>query len=235
MPAEPILDAALPIIDPHHHLWTEAHGMGRYMEPELLADLGDGHNIVAHADLMLGADVAAVLEAHQSAAPKRFRGIRHMTAWDPDPTLNFEAVGAVRGIMENSRFRAGFTQLQRFGLTFDAWGYHTQLDEFEALARAFSDTTIVLDHTGTPLGVGRFAATRSAVFADWQRSMRKIALCPNVIVKLGGLGMHFCAPQWVGDDERPLSERITASTRDYYLYAIDAFTPGLFAVTQKPG
>jgi L-fuconolactonase len=42
---EDILEPGLPIIDPHHHLW-ERPGY-RYLFPELLADIGSGHNIRA--------------------------------------------------------------------------------------------------------------------------------------------------------------------------------------------
>ena len=42
---EPVLDPALPIIDPHHHLWVRDGNV--YLLPELLADLGSGHNVVA--------------------------------------------------------------------------------------------------------------------------------------------------------------------------------------------
>ncbi|MSP04119.1 MAG: amidohydrolase [Acetobacteraceae bacterium] len=42
---EDILEPALPIIDPHHHLWIRDGAP--YLFPELLADLASGHNIVA--------------------------------------------------------------------------------------------------------------------------------------------------------------------------------------------
>src|ERR1700674_6023837 len=42
---EPIIEPALPIVDPHHHLWDR--GGWRYLLDELLADTGSGHNIVA--------------------------------------------------------------------------------------------------------------------------------------------------------------------------------------------
>ena len=42
---EEIIEPALPIIDPHHHLW-DRQGY-RYLFPELLADVGSGHNIRA--------------------------------------------------------------------------------------------------------------------------------------------------------------------------------------------
>jgi predicted TIM-barrel fold metal-dependent hydrolase len=44
-PAEPILEAELPIIDTHHHLWERPDH--RYLLHELLADLRTGHNVVA--------------------------------------------------------------------------------------------------------------------------------------------------------------------------------------------
>ena len=34
------------IIDPHHHFWDTPH-RGLYLLPELLADIGGGHNIVS--------------------------------------------------------------------------------------------------------------------------------------------------------------------------------------------
>ena len=45
-PPEKALEPELPIIDPHHHLW-DTLARGRYFLPELLSDLGGGHNIVS--------------------------------------------------------------------------------------------------------------------------------------------------------------------------------------------
>jgi predicted TIM-barrel fold metal-dependent hydrolase len=47
--AEPILDPAMPIVDPHHHFWDrQAERPGhRYLLDDLLADLNTGHNIEA--------------------------------------------------------------------------------------------------------------------------------------------------------------------------------------------
>ena len=42
---EDALEPALPICDPHHHLWD--HPGSRYLLDELLADVGDGHNVVS--------------------------------------------------------------------------------------------------------------------------------------------------------------------------------------------
>ena len=45
-PSEAALEPDLPIIDPHHHFWDTPQ-RGRYLLPELLADIGGGHNIVS--------------------------------------------------------------------------------------------------------------------------------------------------------------------------------------------
>ena len=42
---EDIIEPELPIVDPHHHLWS--HPGNVYLFPELLADLASGHNIRA--------------------------------------------------------------------------------------------------------------------------------------------------------------------------------------------
>src|SRR5713226_6859575 len=43
--AEPALEAGLPIVDPHHHLWD--HPDSRYLLDEILRDTGSGHRVVA--------------------------------------------------------------------------------------------------------------------------------------------------------------------------------------------
>ena len=43
---EEIIEPDLPIVDPHHHLVNRPE-TGRYLLPELLADIGTGHNITA--------------------------------------------------------------------------------------------------------------------------------------------------------------------------------------------
>ena len=42
---EDALEPALPICDPHHHLWE--HPGSRYLLPEFLADLAGGHRVVS--------------------------------------------------------------------------------------------------------------------------------------------------------------------------------------------
>lgn len=180
--------------------------------------------IVGHADLTLGAAVREVLEAHRRAGGDRFRGIRHSNARDtsvPRPT------DAPRPeLLADPHFREGFAQLAPLGLSFDAWLYHPQIPELAALARAFPDTPIVLDHVGGPLGIGAYAGRRAETFADWTTSIRDLATCPNVSVKLGGLGMPLTGLSFHERPEPPSSEQLAAASRPYFDTCIDAFGAG---------
>jgi L-fuconolactonase len=144
--------------------------------------------IVGHVDFRAGERVDAVLEAHIAAAAGRFRGIRQVTARHPDLVASISAPPPL-GLMADPTFRAGFARLAKYGLSFDAWLYHTQLGELLDLAHAFPAIPIVINHVGGPLGVGHYRGERDEVFATWHDAIRQLAACPNVHVKLGGLAM----------------------------------------------
>jgi predicted TIM-barrel fold metal-dependent hydrolase len=147
--------------------------------------------IVGHADLRLGDAVRPVLEAHIRAGGDRFRGIRHTATWDPEPAMLNPAYQPAEDMLDSADFRAGFAHLAPLGLSFEAWLYFHQIPRLTALARAFPGTPIVLNHCGGILGIHRFTGKRDQVFAEWSRHMRDLATCPNVSVKLGGLGMRL--------------------------------------------
>ena len=127
------------------------------------------------------------------------------------------------GLLADATFREGFAQLAPLGLTFDAWLYHPQIDELTALARAFPDTRICLNHVGGPLGIGVYAGKRDEVFAQWSASIRALAKCPNVFVKLGGMGMRINGFAFHEQAEPPSSEALAAAWKPYVETCIEAF------------
>src|SRR6202008_3213378 len=145
--------------------------------------------IVSHVNLLLGDGAKPVLEAEITAGNGRFRGIRHSSAWDADPNVAHMYATRPKGLLLEASFRKGFAHLAPLGLSFDAWLFHPQIGELKDLARAFPDTRIVLDHCGGPAGTGQYANRREEIFPVWKASIREIAKCPNVVVKLGGLAM----------------------------------------------
>src|SRR5438874_9932857 len=228
-PTEAALEPALPIIDPHHHFWDTPQ-RGRYLLPELLADIAGGHNIVAtvflecrsmykqdgppemapigevefvngiaamsasgnygpcrvaeaiigHADLRLGVRVRDVLEAQMAVGGGRFRGIRYGVSWDGS-----EAVGKYVSrvvpphLVREATFREGFAQLAQLGLSFESWQYHPQLPDAIDLARAFPDTTMILNHVGGVLGVGPYRGRRQDILTGWKKDIAETGQVPE--------------------------------------------------------
>ena len=180
--------------------------------------------IVGHADLRL-ANLDAVLDAHVDAGRGLFRGIRDaLSRAEPDDGLMIRG-GAPAGLFEDPAFRAGVARLGARGFTYDSWHYHYQNREFLELARAVPDTVMVLDHFGTPIGVGTYADQRDAIFDDWKRDIAEIARCENVVAKLGGLAMPDNGFGWHLADRPPTSDEFVAAQGRYYLHMIDCFGP----------
>lgn len=203
----------------------ETHFVQSIAEQRLNAEDGPGllAGIVGHADLLRGADVDEVLEAHLAASPDRFRGIRHCAAWHESSKIRPSHSTPPAHMLSLPSFRRGFARLAEYGLSFDAWLFHTQLEELYELALAFPETLIVIDHMGGPLGIGPFEGRRKQVFEDWKPSMSRLAQCENVMVKLGGLQMAISGFSWHRRDKPPSSMELAEAVRAYYLYCIERF------------
>ena len=178
--------------------------------------------IVAHADLRLD-DLDAVLDAHAAAGQGLFRGIRHaLSRADGRATLAIPG-HAPEQLFADESFRRGVARLGERGLTYDSWQYHYQAREFLELARAVPDTTMVLDHFSTPLGVGPFAGQTEEIFAAWKVDMAEIAACPNVVAKLGGMAMPDNGFGWHQGERPATSDQFVAAQRRYYEHMIECF------------
>src|SRR6202035_3409952 len=164
--------------------------------------------IVGHVNLLLGDGARPVLEAEIAAGQGRFPGIRHSSAWDADANVAGMYANRPKGLLLDSTFRKGFACLAPLGLSFDAWLFHPQIGELTDLARAFPDTRIVLDHCGGPIGLGSYTGRREEIFPVWRASIREIAKCPNVAVKLGGLAMRLLGYDFHLRPKPPSSEQL---------------------------
>ncbi len=174
--------------------------------------------MVGNVSLMLGSRARGLLERHMIASGGRFAAIRHSTAWH----AAIHKVAPVPGMLGNSTFRAGYKGLNDLGLAFDAWVYHTQLDEVSDLADAFPNTTIVLNHVGSPILGGPFADKRAEVFTDWKAGMTRLAQRPNVTVKLGALPIRLPGST-ASRDMPPSSEEIAIAWGPWMKTCIELF------------
>ncbi len=198
-------------------------------ETEFVADASVGTDgliagIVGHADLA-APNLDEILDAHEVAGRGLFRGIRDALARARTGDRLMIRGGAPEGRSADPAFRAGVARLGERGLTYDSWHYHYQNREFLELARATPGTVMVLDHFGTPIGTGRYAAEREAIFEQWREDITAIAGCENVVAKLGGLAMPDNGFGWHEADRPPTSAEFVAAQGRYYRHAIECFGP----------
>lgn len=179
--------------------------------------------IVGFADLLAGDGVDEVLDAHFAASPDHFRGVRQSFARDSHFPEGIVLRPAPAGMSADRRFRQALRRIARRGLCFDVMLYHEQIPELTALARDVDEVTIVLDHFGCPLGVGHYRGREPETFAAWRRDIAALAECPNVHVKLGGLGMVVTGAQWHLKDVPPTSAELAAAWRPWFDACIETF------------
>lgn len=180
--------------------------------------------IVAHADLRIE-NLDAVLDAHEAAGRGLFRGIRHALSRADHPEVLAIPGRAPVGLSVDPDFRRGVARLGDRELTYDTWHYHYQQGEFLDLAQSVPGTTLVLDHFGTPLGVGPYAGQREEIFAQWKIDITEIAACPNVVAKIGGMAMIDNGFGWHTAERPPTSDEFVAAQQRYYMHAIESFGP----------
>jgi predicted TIM-barrel fold metal-dependent hydrolase len=143
----------------------------------IAAQHGFPNAIVAHA--WFHTDNSEEVLAAQAAFPL-VRGIRSkpVTSLSPD-TMTPGAPGT----MQDERWLRGFARLERHGFSWDLRVPFWHLPEAAAVARAFSGTPIVLNHTGFPWDRSEEG------LAAWRKAMETIAAEPNVHLKVSEFGL----------------------------------------------
>jgi predicted TIM-barrel fold metal-dependent hydrolase len=181
--------------------------------------------IVGHANLLLGDKVEPILEGLQIASPNRFRGIRHSVTWDSHPDVELTAAHLMEGQLADDGFRAGSRVLARMGMSLEGWLFFPQLQELADFAKAVPDLTIILNHIGGLLRVGPYANRDDEVMTTWRKGIAAVAECPNVYVKLGGIGMPRTGFDWYAREKPIGSEELANDMAPLMEYCIEQFSP----------
>lgn len=148
---------------------------------------GFPHAFVGYADLQSGS-LAETLDA--MTRHRGLRGIRQQLHWHDDPAYRFARHPA---LMNEASWRRGLRCVADRGLLFELQVFTSQMADAARLAGAFGDLTFVLLHAGM------LEDRSDHGWAAWREGMRRLADCPNVVVKLSGLGtfIHRCdAAAW---------------------------------------
>ncbi len=181
--------------------------------------------IVGHANLNLGDGVKPVLEALQAASPNRFRGIRHSVTWDDSPEIVNTALHRAPGQLRTDQFRAGAKVLSDMGMSLEGWMYFHQMPDLADFAKAVPDLTIILNHIGGLMRIGPYAGRNEEVLAQWRKGIDAVAECPNVNMKLGGMGMPANGFDWHTRDTPIGSEELAEAMAPFMDYCIEKFGP----------
>ena len=227
---------------------VQAHAMLRAEGPPELASLGETEflngqaamsasglygpqhvaaGIVGHVDLGMGEGLRPVLERHIAAAGGltrdggRFCGIRQPLAWDRDGSLLNPAYPTSETLADSATFRKGLAVLQNARLSFEIWAFYPQLQHLARMARAFPDLPFVVNHLGGVIRSGTHVG--KDVFAIWRQGVAALAECPNVTIKLSGLGMRLSAFGFDQAVEPPTSEQLAVIWRPWMMTALDLF------------
>ena len=146
-----------------------------------------GAGIVGCPDLRLAERVRPVIEACIAAGGGRFCGVRNLLGLARSRRASDRAH---RSVVPYARrqFRAGLACLADYDLSYDAYVYHPQLPELIALARAVPDGS---HHRRPHRRSGRASVPmpENATRLRRRAHIRELARCPNVFMKLGGLGL----------------------------------------------
>jgi predicted TIM-barrel fold metal-dependent hydrolase len=158
--------------------WDRADQVG---ETRWLTRINEAHGlpnaIVAHAWFHTP-DSEEIL-ARQAEFPL-VRGIRSKPVTSLSPS---DMTPGAPGTMQDPAWLRGFANLERYGFSWDLRVPFWHLAEAAEVARAFSQTPIVLNHTGFPWDRSEEG------LAAWRHAMEAIARQPTVHLKVSEFGL----------------------------------------------
>jgi predicted TIM-barrel fold metal-dependent hydrolase len=177
--------------------WEPARNIEEVAWVQAIADAhGFPHAITGFADLAKP-DISTTLDAMRPFP--RLKGIRQQVHWHENPNYRF----APRpDVIADEQWRRGLAQLAPRGLLFELQVFASQMALGAALAGAFPQTTLVLQHAGM------LEDLSDAGRAAWRNGMRQLAECPNVFVKLSALGT-FVHRATLADIQPIVSDTVT--------------------------
>jgi predicted TIM-barrel fold metal-dependent hydrolase len=145
------------------------------------------------------------------------RGVRHKPRAAPSP---HKAERGGKSAMTDPAWRRGYALLAGHDLSFDLqtpWWHLAEAAELNAL---YSDTCIILNHTGLPRD------RSDGELAGWRAAMTAFAAAPNVAVKISGLG-ELGRPWSLARNERVILDTIEIFGEDRCMFASNFPVDGL--------
>ena len=172
--------------------------------------------IIGFVDLGPPEQVREAIEAQVEAGEGRLRALR--------PEV-YPTEDASTALLRDERWDEWAGALQRNNVLLEAWVSYRQLSDLTQLATRYPDLGIVVNHLGGPVGAGLHDVESSDMRTAWLEGMRMLSSCPNVVVKLGGLGTSVFAFRLWSQPEPPTSSALAVMWRPWIEPVIDLFGP----------
>ncbi|MBI3435709.1 MAG: amidohydrolase family protein [Proteobacteria bacterium] len=158
--------------------WGIARALDETRWLQSIADThGFPHGIVFQAD-MADPDLETRIKAHKQFP--NVRGVRHQLYWDSHPLRQSTSRPDLCAAPE---LRRGFALLEKHDLHFELQVFAAQAPYAVELLRTFPDIRFILLHSGM------LTERTPQAIEQWRAALMAIAACPNVQVKISGLGM----------------------------------------------
>ncbi len=137
--------------------------------------------ITAYADLA-SVDIGDVLD--RETASGQVKAIRQQSTWHDNTAYRFSSRP---DLADDPAWRRGLAQVQARSLAFELQVFPGQMACALRLVKDFAGVTFILLHAG-------MLEDRSELgWSRWREQMALLAACPNVVVKLSGLGTFLRA------------------------------------------
>ncbi|HUS97404.1 MAG TPA: amidohydrolase family protein, partial [Hyphomicrobiaceae bacterium] len=161
------------------------------------------------------ADAEEVLAGH--AAVPLVRGIRHKPAAADAPD---HVTWGAPGSLSDPVWRRGYAALKRHGLHFELQAPWWHVDELIELICIHPETPVVINHAFMPVDRSPDG------LAGWRRALARAAACPQVTLKISGIGVAGKA--WSLEDNRTIiDDCISAFGADRCMFASNFPVDGL--------
>jgi predicted TIM-barrel fold metal-dependent hydrolase len=142
----------------------------------LALETGWPHASIAYADMTVE-DIRPFLD--RLVRHPRVRGIRQQFHWHTNAQYRF---AQHPDLCRDLQVHRNMARLADYALTFDLQVFSGQMAGAAELAQACPRVTFVLQHAGM------LEDLSSRGREEWQKGMAALAACPNIVVKLSGLG-----------------------------------------------
>ena len=222
---EPALEPEIPICDPHHHFWdfrTARIPYQRYLLHELAADINCGHNVRS----------TVFVEARSMYRPD---GPEEMRPVGEVEFVQGLAAASASGLYGPGRAAAGIVGHADLNLgdrvepVLDALRAASP-NRFRGIRHSVTwDPHPEVENTAAHNMEAQLASegfrAGARVLATWRSGIAAVADCPNVNMKLGGIGMPRTGFDWHTRSVPIGSVELAASMAPFMTYCIDQFGP----------